>query len=82
ARNPSDGFAHVTLAYTLRAADGREVAVAPSRPLSSNAQGQVAVVLALTLPAAAAGPHTLHVTVHDELAQRSLDIEEPIMVGK
>jgi VWFA-related protein len=82
ARNPSDGFADVTLAYSLRDADGREVAVAPSRPLSSNAQGQVAVVLALTLPAAAVGPHTLHVTVHDELSQRSLDIEEPIMVGK
>jgi len=82
ARSPADGFARVTLAYNLRAADGRNVAVSPPRPLNSNAQGQVAVVLALTLPASAAGAHTLHLTIHDELSQRSLDIEEPIMVGK
>ena len=82
ARSPADGFARVTLAYNLRAADGRDIAVSPPRPLNSNAQGQVAVVLALTLPASAAGAHVLHLTVHDELAQRSLDIEEPIMVGK
>jgi VWFA-related protein len=82
ARSPADGFARVTLAYNLRAADGRDIAVSPPRPLNSNAQGQVAVVLTLTLPASAAGAHTLHLTVHDELSQRSLAIEEPIMVGK
>jgi hypothetical protein len=52
----------------------------PSRPLSSNAQGQVSVLVALTLPAADVGGHTLHVTVHDELANRSIDLDEPIMI--
>jgi VWFA-related protein len=80
ARNPADGLAHVTLAYRLLGPDGREVSAAARRPLNSNTQGQVGVVLALTLPASAAGNHTLHVTVHDELANKSFDLEEPILV--
>jgi hypothetical protein len=82
ARNPDDGMARVTLAYSLRSSGGNEVTAAPPRSLSSNAQGHVAVVLALTLPASAVGNHTLHLTLHDELANRSLDLEESIVIEK
>lgn len=71
----------VSLAYSLRRADGTEVTSAPPQRLRSNARGQVSVMVALTLPEAASGEHELHLTVHDEVALKTITAREPLTIA-
>ena len=82
ALDTASASARVTLAYSLRRADGTEAAAAPPRALRSGPQGQVTVAIALTLPADAAGPHELALKVTDELTGRTIDYIEPLEVNK
>jgi VWFA-related protein len=73
----SDG-PRVSVAYTLRRADGTEVAAAAPQILARNAAGQLAVAIGIALPAGAAGEHELHLSVRDEQAVRVIEHVEPL----
>lgn len=71
----------VSVAYSLRRADGAAIAGAAPQALRPNAQGRFAVTIGISLPADAAGEHQLHVTVRDETAVRVVEHVEPITIG-
>jgi len=71
----------VSVAYTLRRADGTQVAASQPQPLTPNASGRLSVAIGVTLPEGASGEHELHVSVRDEIAVRVIEHVEPMVVS-
>jgi hypothetical protein len=72
----------VTLQYSLQGQDGTAVAGGGPLPLRPNATGQLAVTIAVTLPAGASGPHELVLTLRDEIAKRTIEDRESLVIGR
>lgn len=75
------GNPRLTVGYSLRRADGTQVAATSPRLLTPGALGQVSVVIALTLPDDASGEHDLYLTVRDEMTKRTLEGKEPLVIA-
>ena len=72
------GGPQVSVGYTLRRADGTEVAAAAPQRMTRNGAGQLAVAIGIALPPGAAGEHELHLSVRDEQAVRVIEYVEPL----
>jgi hypothetical protein len=70
----------VSVSYALKRVDGTTVTSAPPQSVKPNAAGRFGVTVGVTLPAAAAGPHELVISVRDERAVRVLEHAEPIEI--
>jgi VWFA-related protein len=70
----------VSVSYSLRRADGTEVASAPAQSLKPNARGQFSVMVGIAIPPGSAGEHELRLSVRDEQAIRVLEHVEPLTV--
>jgi hypothetical protein len=70
----------VSVAYTLRRADGTTVAASQPVALKPNASGQFSVTIGISLPQGASGDHELHLSVRDEAAVRVLEHVEPLTI--
>ena len=82
APDPVRGGPRVSLAYRLRRADGTEVMGSPARVLTAGPLGQLTPVILLKLPEDAAGPYEVALTIHDEVATTTLEVAEPLTVGR
>jgi VWFA-related protein len=76
----SPSGAQVSVAYSLRRADGTEIVAAPAQPLKPNARGQFSVMVGISLPAGTAGDHELHLSVRDEQAVRVVEHVEGVTI--
>jgi len=76
------GGPRVSLAYRLRGADGTQVMGSPARVLTAGPLGQLTPVILLKLPEDAAGPYEVALTIHDEVATTTLEVAEPLTVGR
>ena len=74
------GGPQVSAAYTLRRADGTQVAASGPQPLKPNTLGQLAVAIGILLPAGASGELELHLSVRDEQAVRVIEHVEPLSI--
>jgi hypothetical protein len=72
--------AQVSVAYSLRSVDGKEVAASPAQSLKANGRRQLPVTIGISLPAAVSGEHELHLSVRDEQAVRVIEHVERITV--
>ena len=80
ALDPDRGVPRVSVGYSLRRADGAEVAAAAPRPLAPGPEGGVSATVGLTLPRDASGAHELRLVVRDEVGARTLEVTEPLVV--
>jgi VWFA-related protein len=71
----------VSAAYSLRRADGTEVASIPAQSLKPNARGQFSVMVGITLPAGASGEHELRLSVRDERSVRVIEHVERLTIA-
>ncbi len=78
--DPATGAPRVSVGYSLRNAAGAPIAGAAPVALTGGAGGAVAVTIALTVPADAAGRHELVLTVRDEVAMRVFETRESLLV--
>jgi len=81
APDPVRGGPRVSVAYRLRRADGGDVMASPARSLTAGPQGQVTPVIFLKLPDAE-GPYEVGLTIHDEVANTTLEVTEPFTVAR
>jgi VWFA-related protein len=70
----------VSVAHTLRRADGTSIVASQPQALTSNASGQFAVAIGLALPSGALGEHELTISVRDEVAGRLIEHVEPLII--
>lgn len=75
----ASGVPRVSVAYSLRRADGTDIAGIQPQPLKASARGEVPVALAITLPDAS-GEHDLVVTVRDDVANRTIEDREALVI--
>ncbi len=54
----------------------------PARALTAGPLGQLTPVIFLKLPEDAAGPYEVALTIHDEVATTTLEVVEPLTVGR
>ena len=74
------GGPQVSVAYTLRRADGTHVAASQPQTLRPSARGEFSVTIGVTLPPGASGDHELHISVRDETAVRVLEHVESLTI--
>lgn len=82
APDPAAGGPRVSVSYSLRRADGREIASSAPRRLEARSLFALSHVILLNLPADSDGPHELLVTVTDEAGARKLELSEPFEVAR
>ena len=70
----------VSVGYSLRRADGTEAAAVSPRLLAPGAAGRLSVAIGLTLPGDASGEYDFSLTIRDELAMRTLEDNEPLVI--
>jgi VWFA-related protein len=80
APDPAAGGPRVSVSYSLRAADGRELLSAPARRVEARSLFAVSHLILLEIPKDADGPHELRVTIQDEAGARKLELTEPFTV--
>jgi hypothetical protein len=71
----------VSVAYTLRRADGTQVAASQPQPVKPNARGEIPVMIGISLPSGTSGEHELHVSVRDEQGIRVIEHVEPMVIS-
>lgn len=70
----------VTLEYHLRRQDGTRVAGGGPQPLQPNASGQFPVTIGLPVPPSASGEHNLVLTIRDDVAGRTIEAREALVI--
>lgn len=80
ATDTRQGGPQVSVAYTLRRADGTQVGASQPQRLQRNARGQFAVTIGILLPAGSIGEHELGVSVRDEAGVRVIEDIEPLTI--
>jgi VWFA-related protein len=75
------GALHLSSSFVVRSPDGSVLTRMEPRPMQASAQGQVSQMLAVSLAGAQEGSYELKLTVHDDVAGRSVEVSEPFTVG-
>jgi hypothetical protein len=81
AQPPAAGeMPRVRVSYSLRRADGTVVSGTEPQPVGAAPSGAIAVTIGVTLPADASGDHELVLTVHDDVARRTIEDRETLII--
>jgi hypothetical protein len=79
-RDSSTNLPRVTAGYALRRATGHIFKTAPSTVITPTSSGAVRRLHGISLQGAAPGQYELVLTVHDEVANRTASVREPLAI--
>jgi VWFA-related protein len=82
AKDAGSGAPRVSVGYSVRRADGTQVAGGAPQPVKANSRGEISVIIGVTLPPDESGDHELALTIRDEVAMRTIDEREDIVIVK
>ncbi len=74
------GAPRVSTGYLVRRADGTALARSEVKPLQTGPQGTLSQMLGISLESATPGDYEVVLTVHDEVAGKTLEVRDPFQV--
>ncbi|HKE84000.1 MAG TPA: VWA domain-containing protein [Vicinamibacterales bacterium] len=82
AAKDASGAPRVSVGYSVRRPDGTQIAGGAPQPVKANSRGEISVVIGVTLPPGVSGDHELALTIRDDVAMRTVDEREDIVIVK